>query len=96
MNLLVGEKVGSGATPINLLDSIDPDTHTHTHKRTGKGIENDHQQWHKTKGFETKTKKQIAIPQVSKRLNLVPLVMSQSKAVSNQALKYLLIPNLEQ
>lgn len=41
-------------------------------------------------------KKQIAIPQVSKRLNLVPLVMSQSMAVSNQALKYLLIPDLEQ
>lgn len=97
MSLLVGEKVGSAATPINPLDSIDPAPHTEEKKGQGKEEKIISNSDIRLKDLKQKTmKKQIAIPQVSKRLNVVPLVMSQSMAVSNQALKYLLIPNLEQ
>lgn len=94
MNQLAGGKGGFEATPINPLDSTDPE------KKTVKGRKNYPQQWHKLEEWKLKKKNKhknrFAIPKVSKRLNFVPLVTIQSMAISVRALEYLLVPNLEQ
>ena len=90
MNLLAGGKVGFAATPINPLDSIFPK------KRQPKEEKIISNSRIKLKKRKEKKKQTAIIPQVSKRLNFVLFLMFQPMAVSNRALKYLLVPDLEQ